>query len=85
MGQMNLHFIPTLIVPCMHGSRKCCQRESKFDDVFLVDEKRKDSNTTISGPSSARQRNAIECWLGSCVISGDSDQYCYETLYFCVF
>ena len=26
---------------------------------FLVDEGRKDPNTTISGPSSARQRNAI--------------------------
>ena len=26
---------------------------------FLVDEGREDPNTTISGPSSARQRNAI--------------------------
>ena len=26
---------------------------------FLVDEGRKDPNTTISGPSSARQRNTI--------------------------
>ena len=27
--------------------------------VFLVDEGREDPNTTISGPSSAQQRNAI--------------------------
>ena len=30
-----------------------------FCCCFLVDEGRKDPNTTISGPSSARQRNAI--------------------------
>ena len=28
--------------------------------LFLVDEGREDPNTTISGPSSARQRNAIK-------------------------
>ena len=28
--------------------------------VFLVDEGREDPNTTISGPSSAHQRNAIK-------------------------
>ena len=27
---------------------------------FFIDEGRKDSNTTISGPSMARQRNAIQ-------------------------
>ena len=43
----------------MCGSRKFCQRVSNFDNVFLVDEGRKDPNTTISGLSSARQRNAI--------------------------
>ena len=49
----------------MRGSRKFCQRGSKFDNVFYsisfyVDEGREDPNTTISGPSSACQRNAIE-------------------------
>ena len=44
----------------MHVSRKLCQRGSNFDNFFLVDEGRKDSNTTISGPSSARQRYAIK-------------------------
>ena len=43
----------------MHGSRKFCQRGSNFDKVFLVDEGREDPSTTIRGPSSARQRNAI--------------------------
>ena len=42
----------------MRGSRKFYQRGSKFDNVFFVDEWRKDQNTTISGPSSARQRKA---------------------------
>ena len=43
----------------MLRSRKFFQRGSHFDYVFLVDEGREDSNTTISGPSSVRQRNAI--------------------------
>ena len=43
----------------MRGSRQFCQRESNFDTFFLVDDGRKDPNTTISGPSSARQLNAI--------------------------
>ena len=38
-------------------------RGSNFDNFFLnnflVDERREDPNTAISGPSSARQRNAI--------------------------
>ena len=38
----------------MRGSRKVCQRGSDFDNVFLVDEGREDSNTTINRPSSAR-------------------------------
>ena len=29
-----------------------------FDNVFLVDNEREDPNSTISGPSLARQRNA---------------------------
>ena len=43
----------------MGGSRKFCQRGSNndkgFSVVFLVDEGRKDPNTTISGPPSAHQ------------------------------
>ena len=62
----------------MRGSRKFCQGGSNFlkkETFFLVDEGRKDQNITKSGPSSARQPNAIydgpkvgECWLGSFVI-----------------
>ena len=49
----------------MRGSRKFCQRGSNFDNsffvcFFLVDEGKEDPNTTISGPSWARQRNAIK-------------------------
>ena len=46
------------------GSRKFCQRGSKFDYVFfllfLVVEGFEDPNITKNGPSSARQRNVIE-------------------------
>ena len=42
----------------IRGSRRSCQRGSNFDK-FLVDDGREDPNTTNSGPSSARQRNAI--------------------------
>ena len=72
----------------MRGSRNLCQRGSNFDIVvvvvFLDDEGRKDPNTTISGPSSTHQRNAISMafrwradvgWLGSlCGFSGYPDQ-----------
>ena len=45
----------------MRGPRKFCQRGSNFESVFfLVDEGRKDPDTTISGPSSVRQRNAFK-------------------------
>ena len=48
----------------MRGFRKFCQRVSNYCFFsffsFLVDEGREDSKTTKSGPSSARQRNAIE-------------------------
>ena len=46
----------------MGGSRKFCQRGSKFDNVlfFLVDGGIEDPNTALIGPSSACQRNAIE-------------------------
>ena len=47
----------------MHGSRKFCQRGSKFDKVFcfvfLVDEGIEDQNVTIIGPSLTRQQNTI--------------------------
>ena len=42
--------------------------------------------TNINGPSSARQRNAIEmafCWRAD--DAGDPDQDCEETLHFCAF
>ena len=40
-----------------------CQTGSNFDNVFfLVDEGREIPNITISGPSSARQRNAAFLW-----------------------
>ena len=47
---------------------------SSLHNLFLVYEVRNNPNTTISGPSSARQRNAfkwwpkIKCWLGSFVM-----------------
>ena len=44
----------------MRGSRKFCQRGSKFDKLFWVDKGGEDLNTIISGRSSARQRNAIK-------------------------
>ena len=45
----------------MSGSRKFCQRGSNFDGFFfLVDEGRENPSTTMSGPSSANQKNAIK-------------------------
>ena len=56
----------------MRGSRKFCQRGSKFDNffycIFLADRGIEDPNTALIGPSLARQRNACECWLGTFVI-----------------
>ena len=52
----------------MRGSRKFCQRRSKFDKgflfvcffiIFLSDEGIEDPNTAINGPSSAHKRNAF--------------------------
>ena len=45
----------------MRGSRKFCQRGSKFEVffAFLVDEGIEDPNTAINGPLLAHQRNAI--------------------------
>ena len=43
----------------MCGPRFVFQRGSNFDYIFLVDGGREYPNTTISGPSLDRQRNAI--------------------------
>ena len=43
----------------MHGSKKFCQRGSKFDNVFFFYEGIEDPNVTINGPSLARQQNTI--------------------------
>ena len=42
--------------------KKFCQRGSNFNFLFFYffDERRNDSNNTISGPSTGRQRNAIQ-------------------------
>ena len=52
---------------CMRGSRKFCQKGSNSDNVYLLllfffwwgGSRREDPNSTKSGPSLARQRNAI--------------------------
>ena len=46
----------------MCGSRKICQRGPTLTRVgfFLVDEGREDPSTTLTGPSTDRQRNAIK-------------------------
>ena len=86
----------------MRGSRKFCQLESNTDNVFFLflffiyffffDGMERGSNFTKSGPSSARQRNAIKMafrWradngpplnagLVALCFLGDPDQYCYE-------
>ena len=41
-------------------SQKVLQVGVHFDNFFLVDDEREDPSTTISGPYSARQRNAIK-------------------------
>ena len=89
----------------MRGSKKFCQRRSSFDNVYLfifilflclVNEGREDPHTAISGPSSARRRNAVymafrwraddgptlNAGLIALWFSGDLDRYCFETLYF---
>ena len=56
-AQTNIIFLDLLDISAyMRRSRTFCQRGSRF---FLVDEGIEDPNTTINGPSSARQRNAI--------------------------
>ena len=49
-----------VVTRSMRGSRKFGQRGSNFDNDFLVNEGREDLNTTITGASSTRQRNAIK-------------------------
>ena len=45
----------------MRGSRNFCQMGSSSDNVFLVDEeKRDDPNNTKSGPSLSHQQNPIK-------------------------
>ena len=44
----------------MHGSRKFCQRGSKFDKKKIINKGIDDPNITINGSSSARQRNTIQ-------------------------
>ena len=64
---MVAHIADTIQCLGMRGSRKFCQRGSKFDYVFflflffvfLVVEGIEDPNTAINGPSSTRQLNAI--------------------------
>ena len=66
-------------MPHMRGSRKFCQRGSKFDNIFFLSWwGDRDPNVTINGPSSACQQNGVSlagrwwpnigCWLGSFVI-----------------
>ena len=47
----------------LRGSRKFCQKGSNSDKFFFFFfyEEKEDPNSTKSGPSSARQRNAIKC------------------------
>ena len=76
-----------------------CQTLTFLFVFVLVDEGRKDPNTTKSGPSSAREQNVIKWCLAGvalmgqhwmlawqlCHFSGDPVQYRKETLYFCDF
>ena len=70
----------------MHTSNEACADPDVFVRgvqlfvEFLVDEGRKDRNTSISGPSSARQRAddgpTLNDGLVALWFSGDPDQYC---------
>ena len=57
---LNINYSP---LKGMRESRKFCQKVPNlatfFFVFFLVDEGREGPNTTISGPSSASQQNAI--------------------------
>ena len=68
----------------MRGSRKFYQRGSKFDNVFFlffffVDGWRKDQNTTISGPLSARQRAIICSPAGHYLLASETPlEWCFS-------
>ena len=51
------HTVRSLNMPCADPERFV--RGSNFFSFVLVDEEREDQNSTLSGASSARQRNAI--------------------------
>ena len=59
----------------MRRSRKFCQKGSNSDNVFLLEGR--GSNSTISGPSPARQRNAIKMAFRR---RADDDQTMYAGL-----
>ena len=63
MKSLEIHTAGTGIfnILVMRGFRKFCQKESNSDIFFLLvdNEGREDPNSIKSGPSSARQRNAI--------------------------
>ena len=89
------YYIGSNTYPC--ADPECFVRGGLTLTFFRGERGSKQIHTTISGPSSARHADPpawradmaqIECWLGSFVFiffSGDSDQYCQETLYFCDF
>ena len=52
---------------------------------FLVEKRRKDPNTTISGPFLADDGPTLNAYLVALCFSGDPDQYCKEILYLCDF
>ena len=54
----------------MRGSRKFCQSGFNSDNVFLVDKGREGPNSTISGSSLARLRNAIKMAFRLCADDG---------------
>ena len=101
-------FQKSILVLCLSHSLKTCADPDSFVRggpalttfcflfvSFLVYEGREDPNTTISGPSSARQRNvnsngfslacrkwpSIECWHRSLLIFQGIRQVLQETLY----
>ena len=58
-----LLIMPSILILSCADPESFCQRESNFDNVFfLVDKRRDGPNTTKSGSSSAHQRNAIFRW-----------------------
>ena len=58
----------------MRGSRNCCQRGSNFDNVFLVDERRDDQNTT-------NDRLTLYSGPVVCDFSGDPTSIAKKTIF----